>query len=623
MSATFSDLSVSPATLAPAVTAASVSVDSPASPAGASVHSSAAYGASRTGASRLGASGALTPIHAAAAGDKQHWSTDSVIYQIYPRSFRDSNGDGVGDLAGITLELGQLAQLGVDAVWLSPFFKSPQRDAGYDVSDYRQVDPLFGTLEDFDHMVETATELKLRVIIDLVPNHCSDQHVLFQAALAAAPGSPDRDVFIFRDGKGPDGALPPNNWQSHFGGPAWTRVTEADGAAGQWFLHLFDSTQPDFNWDNTTVQAEFEETLRFWLDRGVHGFRVDVAHALVKADGLPDWGGTAWGGSIEGFPGHLAPMFGQPALHDIYRRWREVLAEYGPERILCAEANVDPLERMADWVRPDQMHQAFNFPYLATGFSAPALRTVVEDSLRAFDAVGAPSTWVLSNHDVVRHASRFGYDGGSPREGDGVGAGDEQPNLPLGRQRAAAASLFMLALPGACYLYQGEELGLPDHTTLPDEARQDPTFARTGGERIGRDGCRVPLPWRAESPAAGFSDGTGSDGTTPAAPWLPQPLDWSGYARDAQANDPASHLSLYRKALALRRELKLGTGSLQWAEDYCTENSLAFLNGTTLVLINTGSEPLELPAGSVLARSLPALGDSAELESSEAIWLKL
>lgn len=566
--------------------------------------------------------GALTPIHAAApqgaSGEAPHWSSDSVIYQIYPRSFRDSNGDGVGDLAGITLELGQLAQLGVDAVWLSPFFSSPQRDAGYDVSDYRQVDPLFGTLADFDHMVETATALNLRVIIDLVPNHCSDQHQLFQAALAAAPGSPERDVFIFREGKGPDGALPPNNWQSHFGGPAWTRVDGSTGEPGQWFLHLFDSTQPDFNWDNTTVQAEFEETLRFWLDRGVYGFRVDVAHALVKADGLPDWGGTAWGGSIEDFPGHLAPMFGQPALHDIYRRWREVLAEYGPERILCAEANVDPLERMADWVRPDQMHQAFNFPYLGTGFSAPALRTVVEDSLRAFDAVGAPSTWVLSNHDVVRHATRFGYDGGSPRDGDGIGAGDEQPNLALGRQRAAAASLFMLALPGACYLYQGEELGLPDHTTLPDEARQDPTFIRTGGERIGRDGCRVPLPWRTESPSAGFSDGA-----APAAPWLPQPLDWSDYARDAQANDPASHLALYRKALALRRELNLGTGSLAWAEEYCTEHSLAFLNGSTLVLINTGSESLSLPAGIVIARSLPALGDSAELESSEAIWLKL
>ncbi len=563
--------------------------------------------------------GHLTPVHQAMPVGENHWSADSVIYQVYPRSFRDSNGDGVGDLAGITLELGQLAELGVDAVWLSPFYSSPQRDAGYDVSDYCQVDPLFGTLADFDRLMETAASLSLRVIIDLVPNHCSDQHALFQAALAAAPGSPERDVFIFRDGQGPDGSLPPNNWQSHFGGPAWTRIVAEDGAAGQWYLHLFDATQPDFNWDNPAVHAEFERVLRFWLDRGVHGFRVDVAHALVKAAGLPDWGGTAWGGSSEGFPGHLAPMFGQPALHDIYRRWREVLAEYGPERILCAEANVDPLERMADWVRPDQMHQAFNFPYLTTGFSAPALRNVVQRSLNAFDAVGATSTWVLSNHDVVRHATRFGYDGGGPRDGDGVGSGDEQPNLPLGRQRAAAASLFMLALPGACYLYQGEELGLPDHTTLPHDARQDPTFARTGGERLGRDGCRIPLPWRSAGQSAGFSDGAAE----PAEPWLPQPSDWESYARDAQASDPASHLAVYRHALRTRRELQLGTGSLKWAEEYSTEHSLAFLNGDTLVILNTGSEPMQLPRGTVIARSLPALGDNAQLESSEAVWLKL
>ncbi|SEE79709.1 alpha-glucosidase [Arthrobacter alpinus] len=563
--------------------------------------------------------GQLTPVHLAIAENKRHWSADSVIYQVYPRSFRDSNGDGVGDLAGITLELGQLADLGVDAVWLSPFYSSPQRDAGYDVSDYCQVDPLFGTLTDFENLMETADSLGLRVIIDLVPNHCSDQHALFQAALSAAPGSQERDMFIFRDGQGSDGSLPPNNWQSHFGGPAWTRTTNLDGTLGQWYLHLFDSTQPDFNWDNSAVHTEFERILRFWLDRGVHGFRVDVAHALVKAPGLPNWGGTAWGGSSEGFPGHLAPMFGQPALHDIYRRWREVLADYGPDKILCAEANVDPLERMADWVRPDQMHQAFNFPYLTTGFSAPALRNVVQSSLNAFDAVGATSTWVLSNHDVVRHATRFGYDGAGPRDGDGVGSGDAQPNLPLGRQRAAAASLFMLALPGACYLYQGEELGLPDHTTLPHDARQDPTFARTGGERLGRDGCRIPLPWRADSHAAGFSDGA----TEPAAPWLPQPADWQSYARDTQAGDPASHLALYSNALKLRRELKLGTGSLQWAEEFCTEHSLAFLNGSTLVLLNTGTEPLQLPGGTILARSLPELGDSAQLESSEAIWLKL
>ncbi|MGA7203037.1 MAG: glycoside hydrolase family 13 protein [Specibacter sp.] len=560
--------------------------------------------------------GPLTSVHSATPAGQAHWSTDSVIYQVYPRSFRDSNGDGVGDLAGITAELGQLADLGVDAVWLSPFYRSPQRDAGYDVSDYCEVDPLFGTLADFDHLVSTAAALKLRVIIDLVPNHCSSDHNLFQAALAGAPGSPERDMFIFRDGRGKSGELPPNNWQSHFGGSAWTRTIAADGEPGQWYLHLFDSTQPDFNWDNPAVHAEFERILRFWLDRGVDGFRVDVAHALVKAPGLPDWGGTAWGGSIEGFPGSQAPMFGQPALHAIYRRWREVLAAYGPDKILCAEANVDPLDRMANWVRHDQMHHAFNFPYLNTTFSAPALRAVVDSSLRAFDSVGATSTWVLSNHDVVRHATRFGYDGAGPREGDGIGAGDVQPNLELGRQRAAAASLFMLGLPGAAYLYQGEELGLPDHTTLPDTSRQDPTFARTGGERIGRDGCRIPLPWRGDATGFGFSDGL-------SAPWLPQPEQWGSYARDVQEADPSSHLAMYRNALRIRRERNLGTGALLWVEKYCTGASLGFMNGTTLVLLNTGTTPLELPRGTVLQRSHPQSANTGQLESSEAIWLSM
>ena len=544
-----------------------------------------------------------------------------MIYQIYPRSFRDLNGDGVGDLPGITAELHHIKDLGVDAVWLSPFYSSPQRDAGYDVSDYCDVDPLFGSLADFDVMVATAKKLALRVIIDLVPNHCSSDHALFRAALSAAPGSAARDMFIFRDGTGAHGDTPPNNWQSHFGGPAWTRVKDAAGAPGQWYLHLFDSTQPDFNWDNPRVHAEFERILRFWLDRGVDGFRVDVAHALVKAQGLPDWGGLAYGGSSEGFPGHLAPMFGQPALHDIYRQWRQVLAEYGTDKILCAEANVDPLARMANWVRPDQMHQAFNFPYLHTGFNAPALRTVVDESLRAFDSVGAPSTWVLSNHDVVRHATRFGFDGPGPRDGDGIGAGDVQPSLELGRQRAAAASLFMLGLPGAVYLFQGEELGLPDHTTLPDGYRQDPTFARTAGQRIGRDGCRVPLPWRADESNFGFSDAP--DMAAAAEPWLPQPPAWGGYAREHQREQADSHLTMYRTALAARRRLSLGDGTLAWVDKYCTETSLGYLNGSTLVLINTGTAPMSLPAGSILHRSCPAAGTADQLHSGETIWLAL
>ncbi|WOH19516.1 glycoside hydrolase family 13 protein [Paenarthrobacter sp. GOM3] len=558
----------------------------------------------------------LTPVHD--ASNAHGWWRSAVIYQIYPRSFRDLNGDGVGDLAGITAELGQLASLGVDAVWLSPFYRSPQRDAGYDVSDYCDVDPLFGTLADFDALIAEANRLNLRVIADLVPNHCSDQHVAFQAALNAAPHSPERNMFIFRDGQGADGNEPPNNWQSHFGGSAWTRIIEADGRPGQWFLHLFDSSQPDFNWDNPAVHAEFERVLRFWLDRGISGFRVDVAHALVKAAGLPNWGGRADGNSSDGFPGQDAPMFGQPALHDIYRRWRSILEEYGPDRILCAEANVDPLPRLAQWVRPDEMHQAFNFPYLHAGLDVYRLRHTITDSLVSLDAVGAPSTWVLSNHDVVRHVSRFGYDGPGPRDGDGIGPDDLQPNEELGRRRAAAATMFMLGLPGGAYLYQGEELGLPDSTNIPAALRQDPTFSRTGGARIGRDGCRVPLPWRSEDINAGFGDGRD--------PWLPQPESWPALARDKQESDPASHLNLYRAMLAERAALRLGEGSLAWVEDYCSGSSLAYLNGNILVLMNTGDHPMALPPGELILRSSAAVGAEPQaadqISSGETIWLK-
>ncbi|MDR6509080.1 glycoside hydrolase family 13 protein [Arthrobacter oryzae] len=561
--------------------------------------------------------GPVTLVHA--ADEAPGWWRSAVIYQVYPRSFRDLNGDGIGDLAGITAELPQLARLDVDAVWLSPFYRSPQKDAGYDVSDYCDVDPLFGSLADFDAMMAQATRLDLRVIVDLVPNHCSDQHAAFQKALAAPAGSRERDMFIFRDGRGTFGEVPPNNWQSHFGGPAWTRITEPDGTAGQWYLHLFDASQPDFNWDNRAVHDEFERVLRFWLDRGVAGFRVDVAHALVKAPGLPEWGGRADGGSSDGYPGHEAPMFGQPALHDIYREWRRILAEYGPDRILCAEANVDPLPRLADWVRPDEMHQAFNFPYLHAGLDVRRLRCVITDSLVALDAVGAPSTWVLSNHDVVRHATRFGYNGPTPRDGDGIGIFDHQPDLELGRTRAAAASMFMLGLPGGAYLYQGEELGLPDGIDIPDDQRQDPTFARTGGERLGRDGCRVPLPWRSAELYAGFGSGQ--------APWLPQPASFSELARDAQTEQPSSHLNLYRRMLAMRRDLDLGRGSLAWLDGWCTDRSLAFLNGSTLVVMNVGWDSMDLPSGRVLLRSSRAAEETHEgahrLGSGETVWLSL
>jgi len=523
-----------------------------------------------------------TLVHRASSGPVPWWRS-AVIYQVYPRSFADGNGDGVGDLPGIRSRLSHLARLGVDAIWLSPFYRSPQHDAGYDVADYRDVDPLFGTLADADAMLAEAHRLGLRVIVDLVPNHTSSAHPWFAAALASPPGSPERARYIFRDGKGPDGSLPPNDWRSAFGGPAWTRITERDGTPGQWYLHLFDTTQPDLDWTNPEVRAEFRDILRFWLDRGVDGFRVDVAHGLVKAEGLPDFAaptaaerppheGTL--GSEDGATGagSLGPMWDQDGVHEIYREWHQVLAEYDGDRAMVAEAWVEPVSRLALYVRPDEMQQAFNFPFLTSPWRAADLRAVITESLAAYDAVGATTTWVLSNHDVVRHPTRLGLEppGGKP---GGIGVGDPQPDEELGLRRARAATLLMLALPGSAYLYQGEELGLPEHTTLPDDERQDPTWWRSEHTERGRDGCRVPLPWEAEAPAYGFSP-TGLS-------WLSQPESWARYALDRQRCVPGSTFEMYRAALGLRREYKLGTGSLAWVDGLSQDDAqsvVAFIN---------------------------------------------
>ena len=539
-------------------------------------------------------------VHAAQAPGGQWWR-HAVIYQVYPRSFADGSGDGIGDLPGITARLDHLVALGVDAIWLSPFYRSPQADAGYDVADYRAVDPIFGTLADFDALLARAHGLGLRVIVDLVPNHTSDEHDWFTAALASSSGSPERARYLFRPGTGTGGAEPPNNWKSIFGGRAWTRVPD-----GEWYLHLFDTKQPDLDWDNPEVRAEFEDVLRFWLDKGVDGFRIDVAHGLVKEAGLPDWDGDTSmidgadeaedGSTGAGDPG---PMFDQEGVHEIYRAWHRVLAEYDGDRALVAEAWVEPLSRLARYVRADEMHQAFNFSFLTTGWNAPALRTVVTASLEASDAVGAPTTWVLSNHDTVRHTSRLGLAEPNARP-NGIGHDDEQPDEALGLHRARAATLIMLALPGSAYLYQGEELGLPEHTALDDDLRQDPAWWRSGHAERGRDGCRVPLPWAAAEPGFGFS-ATG-------ATWLPQPASWSAYALDAQQGAAGSTYEMYRAALALRRDLDLGAGSLAWAElpQGVDASVLALVNSGVLVLANLGSTPVPLPAGAtVLVSSGP------------------
>ncbi len=540
------------------------------------------------------------------------WWRDAVIYQIYPRSFADSDGDGMGDLPGITGRLAQLRDLGVDAVWLSPFYPSPQHDAGYDVADYRSVDPRFGTLGDADTMITEAHRLGLKVLVDLVPNHTSDEHVWFQEALAAGPGSRERDRYHFRDGGGENGDEPPNSWRSVFGGGAWERVVEADGTPGQWYLHLFDVTQPDLNWGNAEVRDEFVAVLRFWLDRGVDGFRVDVAHGLIKEENLVDW---HYPSAILGGLGHEGPpppMWDQDGVHEIYRQWRAVLDTYPGDRLLVAEAWVQPAERLARYVRPDEMHQAFNFEYLQAPWSAEQLRKIIEQSLAANEAVGATTTWVLSNHDVVRHATRLGYPTGTARM-HGIGAEDPQPDTGLGLRRARAATLQMLALPGSAYLYQGEELGLPEHTTMPDEYRQDPAWDRSGRTERGRDGCRVPLPWEADAPSYGFGPADAS--------WLPQPDTWAMYALDRQQSVPGSTWELYRSALRLRREHGLGSGTLTWQDS--PAEVLAFGNGALLVLTNFGDAPASLPVGADVLLSSEPLDSDGRVPSDVTVWARL
>ncbi|MFE3684762.1 glycoside hydrolase family 13 protein [Streptomyces sp. NPDC059095] len=528
------------------------------------------------------------------------WWRDAVIYQVYPRSFADGNGDGMGDLEGVRARLPYLRDLGVDAVWLSPFYASPQADAGYDVADYRAIDPMFGTLLDADALIRDAHELGLRIITDLVPNHSSDQHEWFKRALAEGPGSPLRARYHFRPGKGEDGQLPPNDWESIFGGPAWTRTADGD-----WYLHLFAPEQPDLNWDHPAVADEFRSILRFWLDMGVDGFRVDVAHGLVKAPGLPDIGGHD---QLKLLGNDVMPFFDQDGVHEIYRSWRTILDEYDGERIAVAEAWTPTVERTALYVRPDELHQAFNFQYLGTPWDAKALREVIDTSLAAMRPVGAPATWVLSNHDVTRHATRFA----NP---PGLGTQLRTPgDRELGLRRARAATLLMLALPGSAYVYQGEELGLPDVTDLPDEVRQDPSFFRAAGQDGFRDGCRVPIPWTVEGPSYGF----GSGGS-----WLPQPASWAGLSVEAQTGDADSTLELYRRAIAARRAHPgLGAGDdLRWLD--APEGVLAFAREGFVCTVNLTGRlvSLPLPGRAVLASAPFAVdGDRVELPGDTTVW---
>ena len=541
------------------------------------------------------------------------WWHRASVYQVYPRSFRDGNADGLGDLQGVIEGLPYLAALGVDAIWLSPFYPSPQRDAGYDVADPRDVDPMYGTLADAQALIDEAHARGIRTIVDVVPNHVSSDHAWFVAALASEPGSVERARFHFLDGRGPAGDEPPNNWLSWFGGSAWERTVNADGTPGQWYLHTFDPSQPDLNWSNPEVRADGLATLKFWLDMGVDGFRVDVALGLAKDMTYPDVDDPEGltlalrmdldDGSEEAMERRRkvanSPSLDRDEVQDIYREWRTLMNSYPRDTMAVAEAWVPP-ERAARYVAGDTLHQIFNFDFMACPWDAHRIHSVIKKTMDSLAIVGAPPTWALSNHDT-------------PRVVDHLGGAE------LGRRRARAMALVAHALPGAVYVYQGEELGLAD-VDLPDEARQDPVFVRTKGDAKGRDGARVPLPWSGTAAPYGFS----ARGDVPL--WLPQPDDWADLTVETQAVDQDSTLTLYRQLLRLRHAHP-GLADVDAFELLPVVNGLvAFRRGCGLVcLLNTTAEPVATGmTGVVLVatdRSATPV-DGRSVPANAAIWLQ-
>jgi alpha-glucosidase len=522
-----------------------------------------------------------------AAPQREPWWSRAVFYQVYPRSFADSNGDGVGDLDGVASRLDYLDRLGVDALWFSPITVSPMADHGYDVSDPRDIDPLFGDLAAFERLIAAAHDRDIKITMDLVPNHTSSQHPWFKEALAAGPGSPARDRYIFRDGRGPGGVKPPNNWQSVFGGPSWTRIIEPDGTPGQWYLHLFDVEQPDLNWDNPEVFDDLEKTLRFWLERGVDGFRIDVAHGMAKPPGLPDT-------DVEMRPRMLTdgdPRFNHPGVHEIHRNIRTVMDDY-PHAVTIGEVWVFDNASWAEYLRADELHLGFNFRLVRAEFNIAKVHDAIDNTLAAAAIENATPTWTLENHDVERSPSRYG--GGA-----------------VGLDRARAMAMVTLALPGAVFLYNGQELGLPS-VELPDESLRDPTWERSGHTVRGRDGCRIPLPWRGDTPPFGFS-------TSPDT-WLPIPPEWAALSIEKQLADPDSTLAFFQRALELRRSRAEFTGNrVEWLP--APRGTLLFERGDRGLrcALNASKRAVPLPGGQVIFTSAPLAG--GKLPANAAAWL--
>jgi alpha-glucosidase len=539
---------------------------------------------------------------------REPWWRSAVIYEVYLRSFADGDGDGTGDLAGVRSRLPYLKALGIDAIWFTPWYVSPLADGGYDVADYRAIDPAFGTLAEAETLIAEALELGIRTIVDVVPNHVSDRHAWFQAALAAGPGSPERERFWFRPGRGALGDLPPTGWTSNFGGVPWSRTTNPDGTPGDWYLHLFAPEQPDVNWDHPDVRSEHEEILRFWFDRGAGGVRIDSAALLVKDPTLPEV-------PEHPVPGHH-PNTDRDEIHDIYRAWRAVADSYPGERVLVGEIWLADAERFAKYLRPGELHSAFNFDFMARPWDAAALAASIDDTLAAHAPVGAPATWVLSNHDVTRPVTRYGREDSSfafTRKRRGI-----PTDLALGRRRARAAAMLAAALPGSLYIYQGDELGL-DEVDVPADEIQDPMHARSGGVDPGRDGCRVPLPWSGEQPPFGFS-AIDAAGRT-ARPWLSQPAHWAGLTVEAQLADPGSMLQLYRAMIRIRREEPgLGDGPFEWLPSL--PGVLAFSRGDRFVnLTNMSDGPVPLPPDSLVLLASDDVTDGG-LPPDATAWLR-
>jgi len=540
------------------------------------------------------------------------WWRDAVTYQVYVRSFADGNGDGVGDLQGIRSRLRYLAELGIDAIWLNPWYPSPMADGGYDVSDYRDIDPDFGTLEEADALIAEAHALGVRIIIDIVPNHVSDEHPWFKAALAAAPRSDERARFWFRPGRGPGGIEPPNNWVSHFGGTAWTRITDPDGSPGQWYLHLFADAQPDLNWEHPAVREEHLSILRFWFDRGADGIRIDSAAILVKDPFLADLDPEAPDGTPH-------PYTDRDGIHEIYQEWRRVADSYPEPKALIGEVWMPDPQRFAMYLRPNEIHTAFNLSFLCCPWDQAELRKVIDETIAAHLPVGAPATWVLSNHDVTRHVTRYGR---ADTSFAFATRNFETPvDLELGTRRARAAALLSLSLPGSAYIYQGEELGLWEVEDIPDTLKQDQMFHRTDGADPGRDGCRVPLPWSGTEPPFGFSPQDAS-----AEPWLPQqPESWRSMTVESQRGDPDSMLELYRSALHLRRDeegLRTDREQLRWLPS--NPEVLAYRRGDNFAcVINFGPDDADLPAHQEILLWSGPLAEDGRLPSDTSVWLRL